>query len=151
MGRKAYIIHPIEKEALGILYSRFIETGMTHEELANKLTTLGKTSAFNSLKGNRGTTITEFEELCTALGVSAVKVLKQAESAKTSPSSETSSSPSSPTTLSEAEAYKIAEELDRKLRAGMTPEQLGLAAKTREIDPLDARGEESQIPPGWDE
>lgn len=82
MGRKAYIIHPAEKEALAILYSRFIETGMIHEELANKLTTLGKTSAFNSLKGNRGTTITEFEELCIVLGMSAVKVLKQAESAK---------------------------------------------------------------------
>ncbi|KGF06300.1 hypothetical protein HMPREF1631_01595 [Arcanobacterium sp. S3PF19] len=53
MGRKAYIIHPAEKEALAILYSRFIETGMAHKELANKLTTLGKISAFNSLKGNR--------------------------------------------------------------------------------------------------
>lgn len=64
---------------------------------------------------------------------------------------ENTSSPSSPSVLSEVEAYKIAEELDRKLRAGMTPEELGLAAKTREIDPLDGRGEESQIPPGWDE
>lgn len=53
--------------------------------------------------------------------------------------------------LSEAEAYAIAEELDRKLRAGTTLEELGLAAKAREVDPLDERGEESQAPPDWDE
>lgn len=110
MGRKAYIIHPAEKEALAILYSRFIETGMTHKELANKLTTLGKTSAFNSLKGNRGTTITEFEELCIVLGTSVVKVLKQAESAKTPPSSETSPSSSSPSVPAGVGICAVAEE-----------------------------------------
>lgn len=88
--------------------------------------------------------------LACALDMKPSVVVAQAEK-KIAKENITSQRSTSPSMLSEAEAYKIAEELDRKLRAGMTPEQLGLAAKTREVDPLDARGEESQIPPDWDE
>lgn len=98
-------------------------------------------------EGKTAIAIDKLEAISHALELKAWKVMQQAEKEI----SENTSSTPSPVMLSEAEAYKIAEELDRKLRAGMTPEQLGLAAKTREIDPLDGRGEESQIPPDWDE
>lgn len=79
-------------------------------------------------------TMDKFEPIARALGLKPWQVMRQAEEE-----------------LRRESAQAIAEDFATKLRAGMTPEELGLAAKTREIDPLDARGEESQVPPGWDE
>ena len=145
MSRKAVEIGKLEVNTVKILVEKFEESDETHQSLADKIG-LSRPTITKTFAGNRATTLSELDKIANALGLKLSTVVAEAEASLRTPSS-----PSSSSVLSEAEAYKIAEELDRKLRAGMTPEQLGLAAKTREVDPLDGRGEESQIPPGWDE
>ena len=107
MGSKASAIHATEKEALSILYERFLKSGLTYEKLTEKLTALGKSAAFKSFKGVRGTTLTEFEDLCHALGVKPVEILAQAE--------DNTAEPVPPFNMSREE--RIAS-VDRKLRDG---------------------------------
>lgn len=144
MSRKAVEIGKLEVNTVKILVEKLQESNETHQSLADK-TGLSRPTITKTLAGSRATTLSELSKIANALGLKLSTVIAEAEASLRKPS------PSAPSMLSEAEAYAIAEELDRKLRAGMTFEELGLAAKTREIDPLDARGEESQIPPDWNE
>lgn len=133
-------------KALILLLKKEVEgLGFSSKEIAYS-TGISEPTLSRIFKFARVLDVAELEAICAFLHLRMSTVVAEAEASLRTPSS-----PSSPSMLSEVEAYKIAEELDRKLRAGMTPEQLGLAAKTRETDPLDGRGEESQIPSGWDE
>lgn len=144
MGKRAKTAGELSK-AIGETISNFLEEKeISQNQLAEK-STVSQPRVNRTLTGKAPMYVDELAAMARALDLKPSEIIATAEASLRKPS------PSSPVMLSEAEAYKIAEELDRKLRAGMTPEQLGLAAKTREIDPLDARGEESQIPPDWDE
>lgn len=148
MARKSKTLETIDKHTQSLLADAAARKGLSQNRLAE----------ITGMSQNRIGIIFRLEtppatvgEVCSiahAIGKHGSEFIEQAEIIV---EQESASSSSSPVMLSEVEAYKIAEELDRKLRAGMTPEELGLAAKTREIDPLDTRGEESQIPPDWDE
>lgn len=132
-------------KALILLLKKEVEgLGFSSKEIAYS-TGISEPTLSRIFKFTRVLDVAELEAICAFLHLRMSAVVAEAEASLRKPSS------SSPSALSEVEAYAIAEELDRKLRAGMTPEQLGLAAKTRETDPLDTRGEESQIPPDWDE
>ncbi len=71
-------MNPVESEALKILHARFVNAGWTVQELADR-SGLGKTTAFKSIKGERATTISDFEKLCKAFDLRAWKVLKTAQ------------------------------------------------------------------------
>lgn len=127
MGSKPLRISPVEAQALRILYDRFLDRGMTVGDLAEE-SGLGRTSAFNSVKGQRATSVSEFVALCHALGLTPWRVLRQAEDAVRAPSDD-------------ARAYTAEAEAKLKavLQGNYTP-----AARHHEPDPLEGLGEENQ-------
>lgn len=78
MGSKKIPVEPLEAEAIHILYRQFISLKWTAQQLANK-SGMAKTSAFDSIKGERSTTVSEFEKLCSAFGYKPWRVLREAE------------------------------------------------------------------------
>lgn len=100
---------------------------MTVGDLAEE-SGLGRTSAFNSVKGQRATSVSEFVALCHALGLTPWRVLRQAEDAVRAQADDAR------TYTAEAEA-----KLKAVLQGNYTP-----AARHHEPDPLEGLGEENQ-------
>lgn len=128
MGSKPLRISPVEAQALSILYDRFLDRGMTVADLAEE-SGLGRTSAFNSVKGQRATSVSEFVALCRALGLTPWRVLRQAEQAV-----HTTTADPAATYIATAEA-----KLQAVLQGDYAP-----AARHHEPDPLEGLGEENQ-------
>lgn len=102
---------------------------MTVGDLAEE-SGLGRTSAFNSVKGQRATSVSEFVALCRALGLTPWRVLRQAED-----SIRDHSVASDPVTYAEQAEAK----LQAVLQSNYTP-----AARHHEPDPYEGVGEENQ-------
>lgn len=134
MGSKKIPVEPLEAEAIQILYRQFISLKWTAQQLANK-SGMAKTSAFESIKGERSTTVSEFEKLCSAFGYKPWRVLREAEenlSARVASLDEC---------RSQADAYinETQAKLARVLQSNYTP-----AAKPHQPDPDANIGEENQ-------
>ncbi|MEW6875093.1 helix-turn-helix domain-containing protein [Trueperella pyogenes] len=146
MGSRGNAMNPVESEALKILHARFVNAGWTVQELADR-SGLGKTTAFKSIKGERATTISDFEKLCKAFNLRAWKVLKTAQERvaarvllEPTLKAEDSIRTPAPVATDPATYAKQAEaKLARLLQSNYTA-----AAKHHTPDPYDRVGEENQ-------
>lgn len=79
MARGELKVSKLERDALAILNSRYLESGKTHQQIADDVG-ISRTSVLKSLAGDRATTYSEFVGISHSLGLRAWKVMQEVES-----------------------------------------------------------------------
>lgn len=142
MSRGKAEVGESEKIALEILNSAYLESGKTHQQIADEIG-VSRTTVLKSLAGQRATTYTELEGIAHALGLEAWKVYREAE--KRAAEQQNSENANSPETIPEHATQAYIDEAQRLAREAIA-NGYALAAKHHEPNPYDRIGEESQAP-----